>query len=343
MMNRLFWISMLLMSLVGCANKPLKFSVQNTQIKQVWPDSGEMPRYRYIGELDGEVFDQETPQKDWLKWTVGLIQGEPLPKKMTRPYDVFVDEQEKVYVADLGLPGIFVYDFQKKELEVWKNIDGQPLFTAPVAMAEVRGEIWVADADRAEILRFDKQGQLLGRFGEGVLNRPNGLAFDPITQTVYVTDSRDHKIKRFNPKGKMVGEIGERGEAVGEFNFPTAISFKNGLLYVSDSMNARVQILDRDGQPQNAFGYRGLNVGNTPRPKGIAVDSDHNVYVVESYYGYLLVYDQQGRFLLPVSAKNTPISEFYLPAGVTVDQKNRVYVADMFNGRVVMLQYLGAE
>ena len=77
------------------------------------------------------------------------------------------------------------------------------------------------------------------------------------------------------------------------------------------------------------------------RPKGVAVDSQGRVYVVESYYDSLLVYSPSGEFLLPISGGGTAIGRFYLPAGVWVDASDQVFVADMFNGRVLRLQFLG--
>ena len=73
----------------------------------------------------------------------------------------------------------------------------------------------------------------------------------------------------------------------------------------------------------------------------MAADKDGNIYVVESYYDYLLVFNDQGKLLLPIGGTGNTVGRFYLPAGVWVDQKQRVYIADMFNGRVVIFQYLG--
>jgi DNA-binding beta-propeller fold protein YncE len=77
------------------------------------------------------------------------------------------------------------------------------------------------------------------------------------------------------------------------------------------------------------------------RPKGVGVDADGNVYVIESYYDSLLIYSAAGEFLLPIGGTGTATGRFYLPAGVWVDGRNRVHVADMFNGRIVLFQFLG--
>ena len=76
------------------------------------------------------------------------------------------------------------------------------------------------------------------------------------------------------------------------------------------------------------------------RPKGVTADSEGNVYVIESFHDYLLIYNQDARFLLPIGGTGSGAGQFYLPAGVWTDNRDRVYVADMFNGRVSIFQYL---
>jgi DNA-binding beta-propeller fold protein YncE len=106
-------------------------------------------------------------------------------------------------------------------------------------------------------------------------------------------------------------------------------------------MNSRVQVFTTDAEVKLKVGGRGLYIGNFVRPKGVAVDDEGNLYVIESLYDHLLVYDPNGRFLLSIGGTGQGVGQFYLPAGVWVDNKNRVFVADMFNGRVVVLQFLG--
>jgi DNA-binding beta-propeller fold protein YncE len=71
------------------------------------------------------------------------------------------------------------------------------------------------------------------------------------------------------------------------------------------------------------------------------VDDEGNLYVVESYYDHLLIFDGEGRLLLPIGGTGKQPGQFYLPAGVWTDTHDRVYVADMFNGRVSVFQFLG--
>jgi DNA-binding beta-propeller fold protein YncE len=202
--------------------------------------------------------------------------------------------------------------------------------------------LFVADADLGVVARLDARGEPLGVIGRGRLQRPTGLARDPSNGDLYVADTYAHDIKVFDPQGRLLRVLGRRGEGEGEFNFPTHMAFANGSLYVTDTLNSRVQVYDAAaGRWSRRLGSRGLVLGDLVRPKGVSVDSEGNVYVVESYYDSLLVFSPRGEFLLPIGGVGTATGRFYLPAGVWVDGRNRVHVADMFNGRVVLFQFLG--
>jgi len=112
-------------------------------------------------------------------------------------------------------------------------------------------------------------------------------------------------------------------------------------------MNFRVQVLDRSGKFKYAVGQIGEGAGEIFRPKGIGVDSEGHLYVVESLSGLVQVFDRQGRLLYYFGQKGTGLGEFQLPAGLFIDRKDRVFVVDCYNRRVQVFQYfaqrLGAD
>ena len=75
------------------------------------------------------------------------------------------------------------------------------------------------------------------------------------------------------------------------------------------------------------------------RPKGIGVDSEGHLYVVEGLSGMVQVFDRQGRLLYYFGRKGTGFGEFQLPTGLFIDAKDRVFVVDSYNRRVQVFQY----
>lgn len=317
-------------------------------VARVWPTEPETPRYRYVGQLLGQenfVSDQVEQRHAGVKlmhWLVGLFAGSEEKITLKRPQSGAVDASGRVYVTDISNHGVFVFDQVAGKLLVWHRASERQNFVTPIGIAIGAGDqVLVADAELGRVFRLDRDGKPLGSFGQGLLKRPTGLARDPVRGRIYVSDTHAHDIKVFDDAGVLLEVMGHRGEAEGESNFPTHLAFAGDKLYMTDSMNARVQVFDADGKGVGTLGQRGLYVGNLTRPKGVAVDGSGNIYVVESFYDHLLVFNSKGDFLLPIGGTGKEIGQFYLPAGVWSDAQGRIYVADMFNGRIVIFQFLG--
>ena len=345
-------LGIFIIDLLSCAQAPVQMSYFTSNDLQqsvpLWPDLPEVPRYRYAGQLLGDKNFSESESSEpgtfekILKWVAGLGDTTNNESSLLRPQSGMV-AGSRTYVTDVGRGAIFVFDSAVAELQIWSLADMSVNFVSPIGIAQGPNQsVLVADSELKRIVRLSKDGKPLGSFGSGLLSRPTGIARDATSGQVYVVDTHAHDIKVFDDNGKLLNTIGRRGTAEGEFNSPTHITISHNRLYVSDTLNARVQVLSFEGVPITAIGKRGLYLGNMTRPKGIAVGTDGNIHVVESYYDHLLVYNEAGSFLLPIGGTGKDIGQFYLPAGAWSDEQGRIYVADMYNGRVIIFQYLGS-
>jgi DNA-binding beta-propeller fold protein YncE len=105
-------------------------------------------------------------------------------------------------------------------------------------------------------------------------------------------------------------------------------------------MNFQVKMFGADGQPRGHFGRHGDGSGDFAQPKGLAVDSEGHIYVIEGLHDVLQVFDVRGRFLLGIGATGHSPGNFWLPTGLHIDGQDRIYVADSYNNRVQIFQYL---
>jgi DNA-binding beta-propeller fold protein YncE len=340
--------------LAGCASEPLVMRLDATaaELSRVFPppETQEVPRYRYLGQLVGESNfrpvdgERRGSARQLLAWVVGLDEAQEQPLVLQRPQSGVVDAAGRVLVTDVSRNAVFVFDEAAGRLDLWEQASRTQRFAAPIGIALGRdGDLLVTDAELARVFRLGRDGKPLGEFGAGVLQRPAGIARDPMTGRIFVADTHAHDLKVFDDEGRLLQTWGGRGEQPGEFNFPTHLTFVNGMLMVVDTMNARVQGFDAEGRPALTLGQRGRYVGNLVRPKGVAADDEGNLYVVESMYDSLLVFDRKGQLLMHLGGNGSDAGRFYLPAGVWVDSRNRVFVADMFNGRVAVFQFLGGN
>ena len=338
--------------IAGCAETPKVFRLTNTSqgSPMMWPAAPEKPRYGYVGELTGEDnfrpenLETRSTAAKLFDWLTGLSANNPDPVVLRRPHSGAVDAEGSVFVTDIGRAAVYVFDKPAGQLELWDMARVNTRFVAPIGIAlGPQNEILVADAELHSVFRLDRKGNPVGEFGRDVLKRPTGLARDARRGRIYVADTHAHDIKVFADDGKLLEVIGKRGENNGEFNFPTHLAFAFDKLYVTDTLNSRIQVLDMHGEMVTKFGQRGLYVGNLVRPKGVAVDNESNIYVIESLYDNLLVFDKQGRTLLALGGTGKGTGEFYLPSGVWTDSHDQIYIADMFNGRITVLQFLGGS
>ena len=360
MIRLIQWLGMALVAalVTGCATNRGVFNFGIPPAletnRPMWPSpqDGEVPRYMYAGQLTGEENFHEPQQeqrqtgtKAFFRWLLGLFGNEEAPVILQRPQSGVVDESGRILVTDTSRKAVYVFDQKEGRLDVWESAQGDTHFKSPAGIALGEGgDVYVADADLGVVARINRKGEGQNLIGKGELLRPVGVAYDPATHLLYVSDTYGHDIKVFDAEGRLLRSIGQRGDRLGEFNYPTYLALAKGELYVTDTMNSRVQVLNAEtGKARLAIGEIGLNVGNMVRPKGVAVDDNGNIYVVESYYDHLLVFNSNGDFLMAIGGTGQDIGKFYLPSGVWTDAHNRIYVSDMFNGRVVLFQFLGGE
>ena len=314
---------------------------------RVWPAPPERARYALAGVLIGERdFNSGKARgistgEAVLNVITGLVVGDLAYKELRRPMSGLTRADGSVLVVDADLRGVAVFDMPGKLFRVWDEAGSGRGFAHPIAIAEDGiGGYLVTDAELAQVIRLNSKGEPTGSFGSGVLKRPTGIARDPKTGTIYVADTPEHMVKMFDPYGTLIGTLGSPGRELGRLNAPTHLAFSDDRLWITDTLNFRIQAFDRSGKVVEDFGRVGLFVGDLARPKGVAVGRDGRIYVVESYYDHLLVFDPKGQFLLPIGGTGRAVGNFYLPSGVWTDGTGRVYVADMFNGRVVVFAEL---
>nr|MBC7245839.1 6-bladed beta-propeller [Chloroflexota bacterium] len=82
------------------------------------------------------------------------------------------------------------------------------------------------------------------------------------------------------------------------------------------------------------WGSFGTGAGQFNDPKGIAVDEQGNVYVVDTRNHRVQVFDNAGRYVRGWGRQGDGAGEFQEPWGIAVDKGGDVYVADTWNHRI---------
>jgi len=323
----------------GCATKP-----PPKEVKLVWPEPPETARIEFVRSIasDEDLGKDTTGAQAVLKF----LEGEkPAANRIVEPMGIAVsDDGERLYISDHGQFAVFVYDFAKKTS---LKIGGQeqPLGT-PVGLAlDAKENIYVVEQGKKGVSVFDRSGKPLRFFTDESLARPTGIAIDPVRGKVYVADTShnqntDHTIKVFDLEGKFLGKVGKgKGDIDGAFLFPTYVWVDaKGNLYVSDTLNSRVQMFDPDGNFVRVIGKRGTAYGQFDKPKGVAVDSFGNTYVVDSGWSNVQIFNPKGQVLMFFGGRGTIPGLMQNPDAIAIDKRNRIYTGDMMNHRVNVYQ-----
>jgi DNA-binding beta-propeller fold protein YncE len=322
------------LAVAGCAAAP---SAPEPP-RLVWPPPPAPPRIEFVQSLaTGADVGTGRSAGNWL---LDLVGGpRPARDRLAEPMGVAVsDDGARVYVADHAQDTVFVFDLAKGRV---RRLGPEPI-GRPLGVA-VDGEerVWVVEQARRGVSLFAPDGRRLAFVGHATLERPVGLALDRVRRRLYVADagtlrSAEHTVKVFDWDGALIGAIGRgKGDGPGQFFFPTYVAVDgNGRVYVSDTLNARVQVFDPDGHHVGTIGERGTAWGMFDTPKGVALDGFGNIYVVDSGWSNVQIFNQRRQVLLFFGGRGPLPGLLKNPTAIAIDRDDRIYVADHLNQRV---------
>ena len=326
-------LMILIVQIGGCATAPEKTA---SEPHLVWPPAPQKARIRFVRSIYGEQdLNHDTTFSENLH---DFLAGEkPKLTDIVQPMGLAVsDDGQRLYVSDFAQLSVFVFDFANQK---FSRIDR---LARPVGLAlDSQENLYVVEQEKKGISVFDKSGNTLRFITDSSLQRPTGIAIDRQRDKIYVADtsrskSMDHSVKVFNLDGKFLGKIGRgKGSGPGQFLFPTYVTLDSqGNIYVTDTLNSRVQMFDPGGNYIKSFGQRGNGWGMFDKPKGVALDSFGNLYVADSGWSNVQIFNNKGQILLFFGGRGPIPGMLKNPTAMAIDKQNKIYVADYINHRI---------
>src|SRR5438132_11507469 len=89
------------------------------------------------------------------------------------------------------------------------------------------------------------------------------------------------------------------------------------------------------------IGATGAPNGDFNIPYGVAVDSNQNLYVVDTGNQRIQVFDATGNFKFTFGRSGSGNGQFSLPRGIAVDSSQNIYVTDTSNNRIQVFDSAG--
>ena len=207
-----------------------------------------------------------------------------------------------------------------------------------------KGEIIVAEMSGHCISIFDPiTGEKIQSIGlEGSqFNAPRGVAVDG-DGNILVVDN-NHCIQMFSSDGNFIASVGKKGNNPLKFCQPVGVAVHplNKKVYIADSSNHRIQILNPDLTFTSRFGSRGSGKAQVIYPWDVAFDSVGNVYVADTHNHCIQVFTADGEFLRKFGANGSGDGELSSPSSISIDNDNVIYVADCWNNRISVFTHEG--
>ena len=200
---------------------------------------------------------------------------------------------------------LFLFDAKGNFVREWgQDVYG---FNAAIGLRiDPQDNVWTIDAAANQVVKFNTDGSVglvLGRKPETIGVRPNAPPAGPAAGGA--------------PGGGTGGGQGGANRPAGSgvpgssFNRPTDVAWdKAGNIYVADGIgtNNRIAKFDKEGRFLTHWGSTGAGQSQFAGVKGLAIDTQGNVYAADAGNKRIQVFDGEGKYLREFGNVGTPLA-----------------------------------
>jgi len=324
--------------------------------KLVWPSPPNIARVKYLAYYAGMKIDYtaETTKKkaSWMDRLAGeqssseKFNVKSFPFQLLGPYGIATDSKGLVYVADQKVGAIFIFNTETRDVQLIRNGYEAHFGWINGLAIDDDDRLFVSDGKMHRVLIFNPKHEVEAQISEKLVD-PVGLALDTENRLLYVVDTQQDQVIVFDADSLAeLRRIGTGGKnhwltTPGDFGGPQGVALdEDGNVYVTDTMNNRVEIFDASGKYISEFGRHCDGPGCFARPKGIAVDRDGHIWVADTMNDTLQVFNREGQLLTYLGGHGHYPGQFEAIVGVAIDKQNRVFTTEQYPGRMQMFRYV---
>ncbi len=280
-----------------------------------YPEPPEKPRLQFLKSFSG-------PEDVGVKTVSGFqkfVVGEPeVTERIAKPYGVGMYDG-KLYVCDVGRRLVEVLDLENK---TFTHMTKDRRLINPMNIFIENGVKYVADTIGGAVFVFDESDTLRAMLGKGTGIKPLDVAVRG--DSCYITDANSNSVIMLDKRtGEEIGRIGKEGEEDGQFQLIADLSLDDeGNIYVTDKIKGQITEFNKAGIFQRTIGKLGDNIDQLVRPKGISIDRNKRIWLVDPASEVVKIMDPEGRLLLFFGMPGNAPGNVNLPARVKLDYDN---------------------
>ncbi len=254
-----------------------------------------------------------------------LVMGEKNPLPILKPYGIEISNN-KIYICDIELGGLEIIDLKSNSFEYFVPT-GKGAFKKPLnCFVDENNFLYVADWSRKQVVIFDKNRNYVNAFGlQGDYKPTDVYVYD---NKIWVTDIKNNNVDVFEkekPNQLLFSFSGGEPGDEGRLYQPSNIYITDTKVYVTSFGEFKIKTYDHKGNYLSSVGSYGRNLGQFVRPKGIAVDHNENLFVVDTGFENVQIFNKNAQLLMFFGGNTGSPGGMYLPAGITIDYNHIDY------------------
>lgn len=317
--SRVALISLLGLSvLTACVSQPEKPATAPASGEIFYPPLPNPPRIQYLATFSSSK-DVQEQKSGFSDFVLGKDKDKDV-EAIEKPYGVAMYEG-KIYAVDTRGPSYVVMDLIAGKYTTVYG-DGGGHMVKPINITIDRdGNKYITDTGRNQILVFDKNERYVRSYGKDGQFKPADVAV--VGDRLFVADLKDHEIEILDKaSGSSIGKIGDSSSKDTAVFYPTNLSVLGNHLYISETGNFRIKKYTLDGRFIENIGTIGTGFGQFARPKGIALDANENLYVVDAAFENVQILNRDHKLLLFFGGPGGNPENINLPTDLEIDYAN---------------------
>jgi DNA-binding beta-propeller fold protein YncE len=274
------------------------------------------------------------PVADSFKLPPGMNFGGTSGIAFTSKGTIFVIHRGPMPLMEFDTDGNFIRGF------------GDGMFDRPHGLRiDSADNIWATDVASNLVYKFNPSGRLEMVLGVKawtgewhpyghlkLFHEPSEAVVGP-TGDIYVLQGHgkaESCVHKFDSDGNYIKTWGKKGKGPGEFDLPHSLVFDaQGLLYIADRNNGRIQVFDADGNYIRESSHPGT-------PCGLFMTADQHIWLAHGHTGEIMKLDLKGNVVgkMAGAGQGKSLGKYGEAHYIAVSPRDEIFVADTLNYRV---------